>query len=128
MQFSKNNNNITIFFFSSVWYNWKTLVILVIQLFPIRITSYHVSSSSIISHTFNGNGYVHTQFASSKSTLSISSAVVRYKESYRSCVGLFLGSTLSKLSAINRVLIETILIIQHFPVWIGSAVYTKDGH
>ena len=128
MQFSKNNNNVTFFFFfSSVWYNWKTLVILVIQLFPIRITSYHVSSS-VISHTFNGNGYVHTQFASSKSTLSISSVSVRYKELYRSCVGLFLGSTLSIPSAIDWVLIGTILVIQHFPIWIGSPVHIEDGH
>ena len=127
MQFSKNNNNITILF-SSVWYNWKTLVILIIQLFPIRITFYHVSSSSVISHTFNGNGYVHTQFTSSKSTLSISSVLVRYKELYRSCVGLFLGSTLSIPSAIDWVLIGTILVIQHFPVWIGSPVHIEDGH
>ena len=127
MQFSKNNNNITILF-SFVWYNWKTLVILIIQLFPIRITSYHVSSSSVISHTFNGNGYVHTQFTSSKSTLSISSVLVRYKELYRSCVGLFLGSTLSIPSAIDWVLIGTILVIQHFSVWIGSAVHIEDGH
>ena len=126
MQFSKNNNNITIFF-SYVWYNWKTLVILVIQLFPFRIISYHVSSS-VISHTFNGNGYVHTQFASSKSTLSISSAIVRYKERYRSCVGLFLKSTISIPSAIDRVLIGIILVIQHFPVWIGSPVHIEDGH
>jgi hypothetical protein len=127
VQFSKNNNNITILF-SSVWYNWKTLVILVIKPFPIRITSYHVSSSSVISHTFNGNGYVHTQFASSKSTLSISSAIVRYKERYRSCVGLFLGSTLSIPSAIDWVLIGTILVIQHFFVWIGSTIHIEDGH
>ena len=84
-----------------MWYNWKTLVILVIQLLPIRITSYHVSSS-VISHTFNGNDYVHTQFTSSKSTLSISSSIVQCKERYRSCVGLFLRSTLSIPSATVR--------------------------
>ena len=47
---------------------------------------------------------------------------------YRSCVGLFLGSTLSISSIIDQMLIGTILIIQHFPVWIEFAVHIEDDH